>query len=92
MFASYLYTLCQALDLRAMNMRFKDVVKILIEDLNIIAFDDIFLPVDLKTLNHAIWAGFEIALDATTARDSSVGILLHVLINTDCTGSFHLHS
>jgi len=79
MLASYLYTLCQALDLRAMNMEFSKSIKSLVETLNSAHFNEILEPVDMATLNNAIWVEFENAMETTTSRDSLVSTVLHTM-------------
>jgi len=79
MFASHLYTLCQALDLRVMNMQFLKSFKGRVESFNKSVFENVLEQADLKTMNCAIWVGFESALEVTTSRDSLVSIIILII-------------
>jgi phenylalanine ammonia-lyase len=71
MLSAYLYSLCQALDLRAMNARFIQQLKPAITDVTSNTFGSFIAPAKLDSLISSIWAAIEHVVSATTTKDSS---------------------
>ncbi len=71
MSSAYLYALCQALDLRAMNARFMSrLLPEIIEQSTVML--DAFLPGhQINAFHNSIWATLKASLAATTGKDSS---------------------
>lgn len=71
MLSAYLYSLCQALDLRAMNARFNIQLKPAINDVTRSTFGSFIIATKLDPLSSFIWATIEHAVSTTTTKDSS---------------------
>ncbi|KAH8597140.1 putative phenylalanine ammonia-lyase [Bisporella sp. PMI_857] len=71
MLSAHLYSLCQALDLRAMNSQFIKLLKSGIKSQTKKAFKQIILSTELGAWHQAIWKATEHALESTITRDSS---------------------
>ncbi|KAL2061908.1 hypothetical protein VTL71DRAFT_7286, partial [Oculimacula yallundae] len=71
MSSAYLYCLCQALDLRAMDARFMAKVKPQVEDLTKETFGDTLSSVEHAKLQVSIWKIIQDSLATSTSRDSS---------------------
>jgi phenylalanine ammonia-lyase len=71
MMAAYLYSLCQALDLRVMHARFMEQLKPSIEVLTADTFGRLLGSVKLNSLNGIIWTTITLSIDSTTTKDST---------------------
>lgn len=71
MLSAYLYSLCQALDLRAMNARFVSALKPAIEKLTSSTFAEVLDYTEMVSATSSIWKGIENAISSTTTKDSS---------------------
>ncbi|PVH82587.1 putative phenylalanine ammonia-lyase [Cadophora sp. DSE1049] len=71
MSSAYLYCLCQALDLRAMDVQFKARLRPEVERITSRAFGGIMPDAQLAKLHDSIWEALQESLAATTSRDSS---------------------
>lgn len=71
MMSAYLYSLCQALDLRVMNVRFMGQLKPSIETLTADIFGRVLDSVKLNSLNSSIWATISHSISSTTIKDSA---------------------
>lgn len=69
MSAAYLFALCQALDLRAIQLRFLSALKPGLEKTTFELFGP--LLTDINGLNHTLWLQLRKAYDTSTAVDSS---------------------
>ena len=69
MSAAYLFALCQALDLRALNIRFLSALEPVLEDITVEFFEP--LVVDTQLLHGELWLQFKKAYANTTGVDSS---------------------
>lgn len=89
MVAANLYCLCQALDLRAMNARFEDKLKLEVVKLSTGLLQDIGMSREtLEEFHGELWAQLLRALASTTSKDSDVRFdivaqsLQHIFIDT----------
>jgi phenylalanine ammonia-lyase len=71
MCSAYLYSLCQALDLRAMNFKFLQLLKPALEEITTSIFENAVSPVLLESLHSRLWTVISTSLLATQAKDSS---------------------
>jgi phenylalanine ammonia-lyase len=71
MSSAYLYSLCQALDLRAMNYLFTLKLKPAIESLTNELFSDLLLAETTTKLKATLWNSMTHGLEATVTKDSS---------------------
>ena len=71
MLSAYLYSLCQALDLRAMNARFIEQLRPAVKNITRTTFGRTFSAQSLHTLNANIWSAIERSISTTTSKDSS---------------------
>lgn len=71
MLSAYLYSLCQALDLRAMNAHFGLALKPAIEKLTSSTFVEILDYSEMVSATSSIWKAIEHAISATSTKDSS---------------------
>lgn len=71
MLSAYLYTLCQALDLRAMNDGFMSRLKPAIKGLTTQELGSLMSKDQLDVLNRSVWSTMMHGLANTTSKDSS---------------------
>ncbi|TFY65441.1 hypothetical protein EVJ58_g1968 [Rhodofomes roseus] len=68
--ASYLYALCQALDLRALQHEFEQGMKKIVEEQLPAFFGSSLSPAHLETVFNITWPALRHALDATSTMDA----------------------
>ncbi|KAG4428446.1 hypothetical protein IFR05_016070 [Cadophora sp. M221] len=71
MSSAYLYCLCQALDLRAMDARFMARLKPEVEELTLQTFSGFVSSAQLSRLHIAIWKTLQDSLATSASKDSS---------------------
>lgn len=68
--ASYLYVLCQALDLRALQHEFRQGLRQIVQEQLSASFGSSLSPAHLQTVFSLIWPAIGHALDATSTMDA----------------------
>ncbi|KAI9768063.1 MAG: hypothetical protein M1840_005097 [Geoglossum simile] len=71
MVSAYVYSLCQALDLRVMDLQFREKLKPVIESITTEIFGPSLSPPELAALQESLWQGISQALKSTTNKDPS---------------------
>lgn len=70
MCSAYLYSLCQALDLRAMNIHFVDKLRPAVEQLTTSTFKRLIASETMSALQASVWSAIAHGLESTTTKDS----------------------
>lgn len=92
MCASYVYTVCQALDLRVLQLSFFRSLEPLLYDVNHKAFSSLVSELDFEDLHLSIWDHFRVTWLVTANKDSeerythvvdsTMGVIVKVLLDT----------
>ncbi|KAH0537196.1 hypothetical protein FGG08_005974 [Glutinoglossum americanum] len=70
MASAYLYSLCQALDLRVMQAKFLEKLQPAIEEITTEMFSPFIPPTELTALHNSLWPAVGHALQSTATSDS----------------------